>query len=151
MGRADLAWVEGDFAMPAPTTGSYCVNGWITREITLFPPVAGYPQYFFRKPSSIQVPSKTPLFGDSVSDFVWPLTNDPAAADLYIGQTPIINLRHTIGCCTILRHGGPTATSSFKYTAGTPLPGAINMGFDDGHGELVRLQKLWTYTWHLNW
>jgi len=55
------------------------------------------------------------------------------------------------GLCTILRHGGPTASSSVLYKSGNPLPGAINMSFDDGHGELVKLQNLWTYTWHLNW
>lgn len=62
-----------------------------------------------------------------------------------------------MGCCTILRHGGPTATSSVPYKTGVlvknplPLPGAINMGCYDGHGELAKLQNLWTYTWHLNW
>jgi hypothetical protein len=25
------------------------------------------------------------------------------------------------------------------------------MAFADGHGELVRLQNLWQYYWHLNW
>jgi hypothetical protein len=56
-----------------------------------------------------------------------------------------------MGCCTILRHGGPTASSSVPYKSGQPLPGAINMGFDDGHAELVKLKNLWSYTWHLNW
>ena len=56
-----------------------------------------------------------------------------------------------MGCCTILRHGRRTATGSVSYKSGNPIPGAINMSFDDGHGELVKLQNLWTYTWHLNW
>jgi len=35
--------------------------------------------------------------------------------------------------------------------AGTPLPGAINMGLADGHVELVKLQSLWNYSWSYNW
>ena len=31
------------------------------------------------------------------------------------------------------------------------LPGAINMGFADGHTELVKLEDLWNYYWHLDW
>jgi hypothetical protein len=56
-----------------------------------------------------------------------------------------------MGCCTILRHGGRTANSSVPYHAGQPLPGAINMGLADGHGELSKLTNLWNYSWHLNW
>jgi prepilin-type processing-associated H-X9-DG protein len=56
-----------------------------------------------------------------------------------------------MGCCTILRHGGPTAGSSVPWQSGQPLPGAINMSFTDGHGELVKLPNLWNYCWHLNW
>ncbi len=151
LGTADLAWVQGDAGFPS-LVGSYCGNGWITREITAYPAVAAYQKFFFNKPSSVQRPVTTPLFSDANFAGVWPLESDPAAADLYIGQnTPSFFDRQGMGCCTILRHGGPTATSSVKYTAGQPLPGAINMGFDDGHGELVKLQSLWTYDWHLNW
>ena len=56
-----------------------------------------------------------------------------------------------MGCCTIIRHGGRTASSSVPWTQGQPLPGAINMCFTDGHGELVKLPNLWNYYWHLNW
>ncbi len=115
------------------------------------PLVAPYPQYFFHKPSSVRQPALTPFFFDAIYAGIWPLSTDKAASDLYIGKINTSGINLAMGCCTILRHGGPTATSSVKYTAGQPLPGAINMGFDDGHGELVRLQKLWTYTWHLNW
>jgi len=30
-------------------------------------------------------------------------------------------------------------------------PGAISMGLADGHCELVKLDKLWDYYWHLDW
>ncbi len=150
LGAADLAWIDGDSSVPF-SLGNYCVNGWITDDITPYPPVAAYRQYFFQKPLSVTKPSQTPLFCEANYAEEWPLEGDVAASDLYTGQTAVVNTRLTMACCTILRHGGPTATSSVKYTAGTPLPGAINMGFDDGHGELVKLQSLWAYNWHLNW
>ncbi len=81
-----------------------------------------------------------------------PMEADLAASDLYIGQPLVIIAgERGMACCTIWRHGGRTLSSSFPYKSGTPIPGAINMGFDDGHGELVKLQNLWTFTWHLNW
>jgi type II secretory pathway pseudopilin PulG len=150
LGNANLAWINGDFAFPS-SIGSYGLNGWISHDITPYTPTAPYPQYYFRKPLSVQVPSQTPFFCDANYNMMWPVEGDPAASDLYTGYTSFINQRLPMGCCTILRHGGPTATSSVKYTTGTTLPGAINMGFDDCHGELVKLQNLWSYTWHLNW
>jgi hypothetical protein len=53
--------------------------------------------------------------------------------------------------CTILRHGGPTAGSSHPHYLGQPLPGAINLSCMDGHAELVKLPRLWSFYWHLNW
>ena len=34
---------------------------------------------------------------------------------------------------------------------GEKMPGAINMGLADGHTELVKLEDLWKYYWHLDW
>ncbi|MSR60564.1 MAG: type II secretion system protein, partial [Planctomycetaceae bacterium] len=35
--------------------------------------------------------------------------------------------------------------------AGTLLPGGINAGFADGHAGLVKLEQLWTLSWHNGW
>jgi prepilin-type processing-associated H-X9-DG protein len=59
-----------------------------------------------------------------------------------------------MGCCTILRHGGKLATSSYPFPLTDPkssLPGAINMGLADGHAQLVNLRDLWTYYWNYTW
>ena len=53
--------------------------------------------------------------------------------------------------CTIIRHGGRTATHSYPHSPGQPLPGAINLSCMDGHAELVQLPKLWSIYWHLKW
>ncbi|HEY3862572.1 MAG TPA: hypothetical protein VGO59_11850 [Verrucomicrobiae bacterium] len=96
-------------------------------------------------------PSLTPLFFDQNYLECAPLEADEPASDLYWGQNPYTMARDGMGCCTILRHGGPTASSSVAWQRGRPLPGAINMNFADGHGELVKLTSLWNYSWHLHW
>ncbi len=130
------------------------MNGYLCEIITPYPKLPTQKlSYMFPKPSSVQKPSQTPLFFDEIYLDTFPLETDSAAPDLYFGEVPsgTAGGGRGMACCTILRHGGPTASSSVKYTAGKALPGAINMGFDDGHVELVKLKNLWTYYWHLNW
>jgi prepilin-type N-terminal cleavage/methylation domain-containing protein len=153
-GKANQAAVFADSLDP-PVTSSYGLNGWFYQFITFAPPAETggmYPYYQFQKPSSVQKPSQTPLFFDAIFENTFPMETDTPASDLYIGQTPILSFEQRgMGCCTILRHGGPTASSSVPYHSPQPLPGAINMSFDDGHAELVKLKGLWKYDWHLNW
>ncbi len=152
-GAADLAWIVGDRLVPSEI-GSYGQNGWFTDFIASAPDAMTggmYPQFMFPKLSAVLKQAQTPLFFDQNYDYTFPLETDKAASDLYLGQSPIGYQRVGMGCCTILRHGGRTASSTVPYKSGQPLPGAINMSFADGHGELVKLQNLWTYYWHLNW
>jgi prepilin-type N-terminal cleavage/methylation domain-containing protein len=152
-GTADTMWVSGgDNA--GLQLGSYGDNGWFTEFVSEGGSAFGYgsdPQYFFPRLSSVQRSTQTPLFFDQNYVETVPLETDSAANDLYRGQTPDGYSRDGMGCCTIKRHGGPTPGSSMPYTAGQPLPGAINMCFTDGHGELVKLPNLWNYYWHLDW
>jgi prepilin-type N-terminal cleavage/methylation domain-containing protein len=153
-GTANLPWFDWDPWANQFVSGSFGMNGYLYEIITPFtylPP--SKLSYMFPKPSSVQKPSQTPLFFDEIYIDTFPLETDPAATDLYFGEVPSFALGggRGMGCCTILRHGGPTASSSVPYKAGHPLPGAINMGFDDGHGELVKLKNLWTCYWHPNW
>ncbi len=153
-GAANLAWLVG---MNTPNTymnGSYGQNGWFTTFVSQAGPAIGYgefPGFFFNNLSSVQRPAQTPLFFDQNYVEAIPIETDHATSDLYVGQTPDTFARVGMGCCTILRHGGPTAGSSVPWQSGQPLPGAINMCFTDGHGELVKLPNLWNYYWHLNW
>jgi prepilin-type N-terminal cleavage/methylation domain-containing protein len=153
-GAADLAWVGGGDGVQ-PQLGSYGQNGWFTEFVSKGPTAYGYGSFaelFFIKPSAVPKPTQTPLFFDQNYVECVPLENDTAASDLYFGQSnPMGSQRDGMGCCTILRHGGRTATGSVPHQPGQPLPGAINMCFTDGHGELAKLPNLWNYYWHLNW
>jgi prepilin-type N-terminal cleavage/methylation domain-containing protein len=153
-GTADMAWIGGGVDIPSQLAGSYGQNGWFTEFVSKGPTAfsyGGHADFFFQKLSSVQKPAQTPLFFDQNYVETVPLETDTPATDLYFGQPPITAERIGMGCCTILRHGGRTATSSVPYASGQPLPGAINMCVADGHGELVKLPKLWSYYWHLNW
>src|SRR5271157_3940180 len=153
-GTAKLPWGCWDPSTAGPAFGSFGMNGYLYELINPYPLLPTQKlSYMFPKPSSVQKPAQTPLFFDEIYIDTFPLETDSAATNLYFGAVPSWSAGGGRGmaCCTILRHGGPTASSSVPYKSGQPLPGAINMSFADGHGELVKLQKLWTCYWHLNW
>ncbi len=154
-GTASLSWVTYGGTTIGSQIGSYGQNGWFTEFVTQGPPAFGYgigPEYFFNKITAVQKPSQTPIFFDQNYIVCVPLETDTAANDLYVGQPdPMGVARDGMACCTIQRHGGRTATGSVPWKHGKPLPGAINMNFADGHGELVKLPNLWNYYWHLGW
>ena len=114
-------------------------------------------QDFFRKDADLVAPSTTPLFLDSIYFYVFPLETDPTLnlSDLYhgyVGQRS--GCEHSMGLCLIDRHDSIPALSApraFRYQRGEVLPGIINMVFADNHAEVVRLNNLWSYTWHRCW
>ena len=82
---------------------------------------------------------------------VWPEETDQPYTNLYTGQ-PLDVSPNQIGRCTIARHGRRNASRAPQsIPAGQKMPGAINMGMTDGHAELVKLEGLWSYAWHLDW
>ena len=54
---------------------------------------------------------------------------------------------------TKARHGsgGGAKAGNVNGLAVAKLPGAINMGFADGHAETVPFRNLWNYYWHKEW
>ena len=165
-GTASLAWYVWPPTTTVPVNGSYSMNSWLNSydpNITIFstwiapppPVVSNNPQYIFSKPASVQRPAMTPFFTDSVFWNEWPLESDPPASDLSTGASIDITGMQR---CTIWRHGGGTATSPTPVRSVIlppyyifPNNAAINIGFDDGHAEAVRLASLWSLYWHYNW
>jgi prepilin-type N-terminal cleavage/methylation domain-containing protein len=163
IGSASLAWCNWPPGTIAPVNGSYSINGWFLsynpdpQNIGWIPgpppPVINNPQFVFNNPASVQRPALTPLFNDAVVWNEWPLEGDSPANDLSQGQAMNID---GMPRCTIWRHGGKTATS---FVRGWPLyapflmpnSAAINIGFDDGHAQMVRLNDLWSMCWHYDW
>jgi prepilin-type N-terminal cleavage/methylation domain-containing protein/prepilin-type processing-associated H-X9-DG protein len=165
IGTASLAWCNWPGGTTAPVNGSYSMNGWlfswdpnVTNMISTWagpPPtiVVNNPGFLFNKPTSVQRPAQTPFFNDAIVWNEWPLEGDAPASDLSKGAA--INI-YGMPRCTIWRHGGKTATSYVKgwpllYPPSLPQGAAINIGFADGHAQMVKLNDLWSLYWHYNW
>ena len=89
------------------------------------------------------------LEAESVWVDVWPYATDTPSRNLYNGELSIPSNAGSIGRVTIARHGStPAASAPRNVPKGQKMPGAINIGFADGHVELVRLEKLWDVYWH---
>ena len=161
-GTASLAWYFWGLNYSAPINGSYSINGWLlsydetnysTYSGAAPPLVTNYPQFVFNKPAYVQRPSQTPFFADADWWNEWPMEYDMPAPDLSKGECyNIFGMQRS----TIWRHGGKTATAFVSGNVQTlsrllPKDAAINIGFDDGHARMVKLNDLWSLYWHKNW
>jgi prepilin-type N-terminal cleavage/methylation domain-containing protein/prepilin-type processing-associated H-X9-DG protein len=144
-GAADVSWDWGQSVNP-PLTGSYAINGWLYDSTVI--DFGQRKDYMFGKESAIQKTTLTPVFMDSFWVDLWPLEADAPARNVY--NEPY-NTGSGMRRCTVARHGANIARATTSLSPGQVLPGAINMGMADGHAELVKLQTLWNYYWHLNW
>jgi prepilin-type N-terminal cleavage/methylation domain-containing protein len=150
-GYADRAWVRWTSDGKTMFYGSYGYNGWLYSDLKVSEPGDPKQLQLFTRESSIQKPAQTPVFFDENWVDTWPEEMDQPSADLYAGLPigPSVNL---IGRATIARHGGRSASRAPRnIPAGQKMPGAINMGMTDGHAELIKLENLWDYYWHLDW
>jgi type II secretory pathway pseudopilin PulG len=150
-GLADRAWVRWTSDGKTMFHGSYGYNGWLYSDMKFSEKGDPKQQQIFTKESAIQKPALTPVFFDENWVDVWPEETDRPYANPYEGQ-PFSVSPNQIGRCTIARHGNGSASRAPRnIQPGTPMPGAINMGLADGHTELVKLEGLWKYYWHLDW
>ena len=147
-GAADLAWDWGLSVTP-PLTGSYALNGWLYDSTVL-----NFNQrmdYMFGKESNIEKPTLTPVFMDSVWVDLWPQEQDAPIGNPHNLYNPPYSGSGGMGRCVIARHGGSPASAPRSVPLGQSLPGGINMGMADGRAQLVKLDTLWNYYWHLGW
>ncbi|MGO9201389.1 MAG: type II secretion system protein [Limisphaerales bacterium] len=150
-GAADSAWVRWTTDGLTMFAGSYGFNGWLYDGGKKDGGTPGFESYFFTRESSIQKPSQTPVFFDEIWVDAWPFEADLPATDLYSGRS-YWERTNEVGRCTIARHGSRSPSGAPRNVPlGKPLPGAIEMVLADGHSETVKLGKLWSYYWHLDW
>jgi len=150
-GNVETAWSRNVTLPSGPREyrGSYALNGWLyaDKDVQGFrSDIPNANNYVFRKETSIQKPAQTPVFLDSIWVDFWPWETDPPSMDLYAGTyQPAAMAR-----CTIARHGN-ILTPPRNFNPATRMPGSVNMGLFDGHAEVVKLERLWDYYWHLDW
>ena len=137
-------------------SGSYHVNSWIANTDWWNQAYWQILEQPFRTEDDIAQPSRTPVFADGIHSW-WgggvgrggPRATDVPAADLKSGPPP--GSAHAMGMFTIPRHGSRPAQVPTAHPANVKLPGAINVGFYDGHVETVKLDALWRLHWHKNY
>ena len=108
--------------------------------------VSGRTDVFIQEADMLH-PNLTPVVADSTSLMCNPGEDDPPATNLFIGSKGFWQM----GVMTIARHGRAASSPPRYWPPNQPLPGAINVGFYDGHGELVRLENLWQLYWSRDW
>ena len=168
-GAADCCYIRG--SLSGGTSGltqigcSYSCNGWLYCENDKgqgdgeadIEPAYGItdPQWYYVSESSMTVAANTPMFLDGPWMDAWPAENDGPAYNLYTGSLGYDDAHSSeMGRITISRHGvnPDLAPRSDHVPWSSPPPGAINIGFGDGHVQLVKLGLgLWYYNWHYAW
>ena len=162
MGTADYPWywnegnpLAGNTGPATPAyLGSYGFNGWCYGDgaVVAMSGQFDYPgsaDQFYQKSSDVSRPSQTPYFSDSIWVDGWPEENDAPATDLYRGGT---DNNGGIERITMARHGYKAAGAAPRNVPpGASLVGAINVSFVDGHAAAVKLEQLWSLTWHDRW
>jgi len=140
-GTASAAWLwNGDRNL----TGSYAINGWLYFYDTKPDGVSTWissteKPKFFQKDTLVTMPALTPFFMDAIWPDTWPEISDKPSSDLFLGD-----VNSALGRISIARH--PLNRS--RAFSGKPVPGAINIGYVDGHSGKLPLQKLKTVYWH---
>ncbi len=147
-GTAEKAWI---WTLSTPQySSSYAYNSWLAGGISN---TNLYPNGPYKNDSVVQYPTMTPMFMDAYWINCDPIESDsPSTAssgsgyNLYNG-----NMTEGMSRVTVARHGGAASAAPRNLAKGSPLPGAIDMGFTDGHVENVKLESLWTFYWHRGW
>jgi len=136
-------------------TSAYGFNGWFFSDsrgdgagFTLPNGRPGSDGYFL-KSAAVKKPSESPLFFDENWSDTWPKETDNISTDLAQGFPYGTHDGYQMGRLAIVRHSGRPPKSFSGSASGAP--GAVNVGFFDGHAQLVKLPKLWTLTWHAQW
>jgi len=143
-GTADYPW---EWTGIVSNVGSYALNGFCYGDGWVED--TGDPKtYFYQKLSDVTQSATTPYFSDSIWVDGWPTETEAPATDLYAGA----DNNGGMDRITIARHGYKAPGAAPRLVpAGKPLVGAINVAFVDGHAAPVRLEQLWTLTWHAGW
>jgi prepilin-type N-terminal cleavage/methylation domain-containing protein/prepilin-type processing-associated H-X9-DG protein len=128
--------------------GSYVFNGWFYGDDDPYFSTPAQKPKKFRNESDCPTPSTTPVIPDGNWIDTWPQPTDPPARDLFTGD----DFQGAMVRVTLPRHGSRhTWRRGQIFNPRDDLPGAINIGFVDGHSELVKLERLWSLDWHKNW
>lgn len=125
-------------------SASYTVNEWLVLGSLSWQPG----NQAFTTVAQVVQPPLTPLLADGVVYITHPTATDPPALDLYAPVSAVGNGFFDMRVMNIPRHGNRPRAIPRRFNPSSPLPGAVNVGFQDAHAEQVKLDKLWQLYWH---
>ena len=113
-------------------------------------------KFLFKSESRVQFSSLTPVLSDcvywayaanpaytigTVNPPTWEYGNISVFDEVTTAMSPLL----------LARHGSRPRPLPKRWTPGQRLPGAVNVGFLDGHVEQVQLERLWQLYWHYDY
>ena len=159
LGRARSAWQAFDWGYwitnayrtawpPKPSSvglddfraGSYALNNAL---VQIMPKDKA-----FTSESQVPYPGATPVLADGA--YYWVEFQSEPFPILNLDQ-PVFAVHWTLNNVVLARHGGPPNPVPTSWPLDQPLPGAVNVSFLDGHGELVKLDRLWQLYWNVGY
>ena len=143
-GGVQTAWVASVWDHGTNTgvsrLGSYGMNGWLLTWARWDPDAKFYTE------ADVVESALTPVLGDCVVSWAAPRAGDSSPRNL---QTPFSgDVVGQMAWFAIPRHGSQPSPVATDWPTNQSLPGAVNVSFFDGHGELVKLDRLWQLYWH---
>jgi prepilin-type processing-associated H-X9-DG protein len=103
----------------------------------------------FLTENQVQRPILTPVVADAVWWRVSPSATDYPPSDLTTGASS--GPGGEMSMMAIPRHGSRPNRLLNPWPQKQLLPGAVNVAFYDGHGETVKLERLWQLYWHADY
>jgi prepilin-type N-terminal cleavage/methylation domain-containing protein/prepilin-type processing-associated H-X9-DG protein len=132
----------GKTTAPEFRASGFALNGWFFDIHQSDNRRLERPPLFFTHEGQV-LPASTPVVGDGTTILVPPRATDRPPWDLVFPRGT-----GAIGAFAIPRHGSRPRPVPRDWPEDQPLPGAVNMGFFDGHVEQVPLDRLWQLYWH---
>ena len=141
--RASFAGYENWKVVPRFRAGSYAINAWL---------LGGFPYHqlpeSFRTEGQIVWSALTPVLADGIYWSTFPSAWNRPPTSLIFGYHLDDYGVGGMADVSLPRHGSRPSPIPDRWPADQRLPGAINVSFFDGHGELVPLERLWQLYWH---
>jgi prepilin-type processing-associated H-X9-DG protein len=146
LGTVDAAWSMSGSPYAPDAVSSYAWNG---SFLYLANPIEGTNIDYraFLREDLVTQSTWTPLVADSIGPYLLPTDGDMPATNLYTGDAGPNGPFGSMKAVAIPRHGNRPRPVPRNWPITSPLPGAVNMGFFDGHAQAVKLDALWQLYW----
>jgi prepilin-type N-terminal cleavage/methylation domain-containing protein/prepilin-type processing-associated H-X9-DG protein len=148
-GTVDAAWSMTDSPNAPHYISSYAWNVFFFMEANPLEGTNAIDQRAFVRESLVTQPTWTPLLADGLGPYVGGGPGEMPPTNLYTGDNA--SIAGGMKMVAIPRHGNRPIPVPRNWPTTSPLPGAVNVGFFDGHAQPVKLDGLWQLYWFVGY